>query len=509
MENEIKLLARHEDIDALLHSPLLKKFGTAAPVEHLLFDTYFDTPERELRSRHASLRLRKAGDTRLQTLRTGNGTDGGLHRRKEYELPVAGDWPALSPLRKLVGRKSTLNGLLHSRNLKARLGPVFSTRITRTIFPLKLARGDTVECAVDVGEIIGNGATVPVCEVELELKSGELANLVDFALELTKEVPMAMGELSKGDRGYALLASSDFVASKAAPVALKKKMTVEQAFSDIAANCLMQIEANAAGVARCDSEGLHQMRVGLRRFRSALGLMDGLIALPETLAGEMDWLSAQLGEARDWDVLAHATLGELSQAWPAEASITEVTDAAINESEQSQRLAAAAVATPRYARLILMLSQWRFDARWRNGATAHDRSRLEAPVTGFARKALAAAHKRLLKRGNALDGAAPDAAHRVRIAAKKTRYISEFFQSLFGARAVRSFVKQLSGLQEEFGRLNDVAVADRLLSTLQEKRPELGISTGYVRGFLVASAANVRPGAKKSWRKFSPARLPQ
>jgi len=508
MENEIKLLARHEDLDALLHSPLLQKFGTAPPIEHLLFDTYFDTPERELRSRHASLRLRKAGDIRVQTLKTANGADGGLHRREEYELPITRDWPALSSLRKLVGRKSALNDLLHSRKLKRRLGPVFSTRITRTVFPLKLARGDTVECAVDVGEIVGNGATVPVCEVELELKSGDVAHLVDFALELTQEVPMAMGELSKGERGYALLASSDFVASKAAPVLLKKKMTVEQAFSDIVANCLMQIEANAAGVARCDSEGLHQMRVGLRRLRSALGMMDGLIALPETLAGELDWLAGQLGEARDWDVLAHATLGELKQAWPAEASITEVTDAVMSESEQTQRLAAAAVATPRYARLILMLSQWRLDARWRNGAVASDLALLDAPVTDFARKALGAAHKRLLKRGNALDGAAPDAAHRVRLAAKKMRYISEFFQSLFGAHAMRSFVKQLSGLQDEFGRLNDVAVADRLLSTLQQKRPELGISTGYVRGVLVANAANVRHSAKKSWRKFSPARLP-
>jgi triphosphatase len=508
METEIKLLARPDDIDTLLHSATLQRYATRTPVEHLLADTYFDTPDRALKNQHAALRLRKSGDHVLQTLKVGSASDSALSRRQEYETPVRGERPRFSSLRKLAGRKGKLGALLHSRTLKRHLAPIFSTSIKRTVFPLTLPQGDVVECAVDVGEITGNGAAVSVCEVELELKSGDVAHLFDLALELSADVQLAAGMTSKGERGYALLDNAGVVASKATPVLLKKNMTVEHAFTEILGNCIGQIEANAAGVARSDSESLHQMRVGLRRFRSALHLLDGLIGLPDALQAETDWLGNELGVARDWDVLAHATLGELSQSFPTTPQLAQVTQAAMNESEQSRQRAAAAVASPRYARLTLLLNQWRLRAVWRDFADAGTLAQLDAPIIGFARQALAASHKRLLKRGHQLNGASPEARHRIRIAAKKARYASEFFQSLFNAGEVRAFVKRLSGLQDGFGRLNDVAVAERLLTTLREKQPELEGSTEYVKGFLAASMENGARDAQKIWRKFTPAHLP-
>lgn len=508
MENEIKLLARHEDLDALLHSPLLQKYATAPAVEHVIVDTYYDTPGHDLRSQHASLRLRKTGSDYLQTLKLGNGTGGALHSREEFESPVKRDRPSLALLRKLADSKGAVRSLLHSANLKRQLYPVFSTRVSRTVFLLHLPQGDVIECAVDQGEIEANGATVPICEVEFELKSGQVTRLFDLALALSEEVPLAIGEQSKGDRGYALLVPQVFTASKARPVVLKKNMTVEHAFTDIIGNCIMQVEANATGVAHCDGEALHQMRVGFRRLRAALALIEDLIALPPELDAEMDWLAADLGAARDWDVLATTTLGELAQSHPDQAHLAQVAQAALSISNQALREAAGAVASPRYARLLLLLTQWRLGARWRNNATARALSRLEQPVDNFARKALASSHKRLLKRGDLLDGMSPEITHRVRIAAKKTRYASEFFSSLFPAREVRSFVKQLSLLQDEFGKFNDAAVADKMLASLQEKQPGLGGSADYVRGFMACGAQGTQAGIKKSWRKFCTARLP-
>ena len=508
MENEIKLLARHEDLDALLHSPLLQKYAIAPGLEHLIVDTYYDTPGFDLRAQHASLRLRKTGEDYLQTLKLGNGVDGGLHSREEFESPVRGARPSVGLLRKIARGKGAVRSLLHSPNLQRQLYPIFSTRVSRTVFLLHLPHGDVVECAVDQGEINANGATVPICEVELELKSGELARLFDLALELTEEVPLARGEQSKGDRGYAMLEPQLFVPCKATSVALTKKMTVEHAFSDIVGNCIKHVEANAPGVANCDIEALHQMRVGFRRLRAALALVKELIELPPDLRAEMEWLADELGAARDWDVLAHTTLGELAQAHPVEPHIAQVTQAALGESEQTRRMAAAAVASPRYARLMLLLTQWRLGSSWRHNVPARTLSRLDGSIRSFARKALASSHKRLLKRGALLDGAVPEATHEVRIAAKKTRYASEFFSSLFPKAEVRSFVKRLSGLQEDFGKLNDAAVADKLLATLQERQPSLGGSADYVRGFLARGAEGGQASVKKSWRKFSPARLP-
>ncbi len=508
MESEIKLLARNEDVDALLHSAVLQKYAVTPPVEHWQVDTYFDTPEHAFKASHASLRLRKTASDTVQTLKAGNGSTGGLHRRAEYQSPVAADRPALPPLRKMVGRKNGLGSLLHSRKLKERLMPVFSTQVKRTVIPLKLDDGDLVECVIDVGEIICNGAKLAICELELELKAGDAAHLYQLALELSDTVPLTLDSLSKAERGYALLAPTEVAAHRAAPVALNKQMSVEQAFVEIAGNCIAQIEANAAGVVRRDSEALHQMRVGMRRLRSAFGLTQGLIDLPAALGTEVEWLASELGAARDWDVLAHGTLDELGQACPAEPHIAQVSQAALDESEQARRLAAEAIGAPRYARLMLSLAQWRSDAGWRTDADGQALARLDARITGFARKALASSHKRLVKRGGQLDGASAEASHRVRIAAKRARYISEFFQSLFDAGAVRSYVRRLSGLQDEFGRLNDMAVADRLLSALQEKQPALGRDADFVRGFLAASAQQGRRDARKSWRKFTPAQVP-
>ena len=92
-------------------------------------------------------------------------------------------------------------------------------------------------------------------------------------------------------------------------------MSVEQVFLAIAGNCLEQVSGNQDGVAGGeDVESVHQMRVGLRRLRSALGMFKSLLALPDALKGELEWLGGALGEARDWDVLAGNTLAQLDGA---------------------------------------------------------------------------------------------------------------------------------------------------------------------------------------------------
>ena len=88
----------------------------------------------------------------------------------------------------------------------------------------------------------------------------------------------------------------------AQPLELKDDMTVEQAAHAILLNCLNQIEANRAQVAGGQSpESVHQMRVGLRRLRSALDLFNDVIRPGSRLRREIEWLGNELGPARDWD----------------------------------------------------------------------------------------------------------------------------------------------------------------------------------------------------------------
>jgi CHAD domain-containing protein len=117
--------------------------------------------------------------------------------------------------------------------------------------------------------------------------------------------------------------------------------------------------------------------------------------------------------------------------------------------------------------------------------------------------------RRLRKRAGALPNATPAARHRVRIAAKKARYGTEFFGSLFKPRSVRPYVKALAGLQDELGYLNDAAVADRLLGEMAAAQPQLAASIGFAKGFLAARVKNEDRKLLKLWRKFEPIARPR
>jgi inorganic triphosphatase YgiF len=142
-----------------------------------------------------------------------------------------------------------------------------------------------------------------------------------LALQLLQDLPLRIGIQSKAQRGYGLFhqarraqqgiaASSS--ASRAKPLQLTRKMPVERAFLAVVNNCVEQIQANdIADQDSDDIERLHQMRVGLRRLRSAFTLFDPVITLPASLAAEFDWVSQAIGNARDWDVLATQTLAAL------------------------------------------------------------------------------------------------------------------------------------------------------------------------------------------------------
>jgi len=68
---------------------------------------------------------------------------------------------------------------------------------------------------------------------------------------------------------------------------------------------LNQIVNNHGALTKGDPEGVHQMRVGLRRLRAAMSLFAALLGDRQTAAikNELKWLAGELGPARELDVL--------------------------------------------------------------------------------------------------------------------------------------------------------------------------------------------------------------
>ena len=299
-------------------------------------------------------------------------------------------------------------------------------------------------------------------------------------------------------------------AVKASSLTLSKRMSIEQAFQAIAVNCMAQVQSNESGVALAqDAESVHQMRVGLRRLRSALGLFRQVLRAPEPLLQEIDWLTAELGAARDWDVLAASTLPRIGREAPQEPLLAELELAAQGVAHQKHQAAALAVSSARHTRLVQSLTRWVQGCGWRACLSLQDQARLTARVAPFARKMLLSQQRRLLKRGGQLHGASPEARHRIRIAAKKTRYATEFLQSLYCARTVRPYVAALSALQDELGWLNDAAVAARLLQQLQDERADLAATAGFVRGCLGSGVNSDERKIRRLWKNFTQVKLPR
>jgi len=298
-------------------------------------------------------------------------------------------------------------------------------------------------------------------------------------------------------------------AVKAVPLKLSKRMSVEQAFQAIVHNCIGQVQANEVGVIKFHGvESLHQMRVGLRRLRSALSMFDELVQLSPQLRGELEWLAEQLGPARDWDVLAESTLARVAQAVPMHLEIDEVKQAALAKTHTLHDAAALAVSSERYAALMHALQRWVNEREWREMLSPHAKTHIKMPIAAFARATLEKDQQRLKKRGRKLGGASVAARHRVRIAAKKTRYAAEFFGSLYPGKQVRPYVKALARLQDELGWINDAAVGERLLGELAESRTELKNSTEFVRGYLAGSIDVGAEQLRKAWKNFAPLAAP-
>jgi triphosphatase len=503
MEIELKLLVNAQGRKTLRQHPLIRKYSIGETQEEKISDTYFDTPDLQIRRSDAGLRVRRVNNGWIQTLKAGGSVNAGLHSRHEWESEIGGPAPEFLALQKIIGKKTPWTKLVRSSKVEARVIPIFTTSVKRTVWQLRLPCGDEVECVLDVGTIERNDQNVPISEIELELKSGDPSQLFEFALELLQDIPFQIGNHSKADRGYALYTSSQHVISNPERLSITKRMTIEEAFQASVTHCIAQIQANAANLGEVDAaESLHQMRIGLRRLHIALGLFNSVIRVPKNLLQEMDWLATQLAAARDWDVLVGLTLPAIAKAMPDEARLEVVRTAASEKAYEKHKIAAAAVNSPRFTRLILFFTSWILSRGWQTVMPPVENAGLLAPVRKFIRPVLKYQQRRLLKRGQKLSGATPETRHRFRIAAKNTRYATEFFQSLYTPKSFKPFVSALSELQNELGRLNDTTVAFKLLEELSDGQFPWDGGTTFIRTHLLSETKKDGRKIRKLWKKF-------
>lgn len=252
-------------------------------------------------------------------------------------------------------------------------------------------------------------------------------------------------------------------------LSLDPAMRADQAAHAIHRTLLATLEANEEGVRRdLDSEFLHDFRVAVRRTRSALGQIKGVYppAVRERFAGELSWLGRATGPTRDLDVHRLEMDGYRAELPAAVRPHLEPLGAYLerHQREEHARLVEA-LDSPRYGELVAAWSAF-LAAEPPGGADAPSAGR---PVREVASERIWRAWRRLRKRGRRLDDSSPDAAlHRLRIDAKKLRYLIEFFRSLYDPGELGKPLRALKKLQDNLGAFNDLAVQRRALGRFAE-----------------------------------------
>lgn len=509
-ERELKLLADPDDLATLAKAPLVRERALGRPISRRLVGTYFDTPDHRLAQRRLALRLRRVGRHRIQTLKTASDPTAIGSERGEWEVEIDGQRPDLAAFGD--PRPLELTGLV----LPDELVPVCSTQVLRRAVELDWPSTDgaasRIELALDQGEIEADGRREPISEVELELLDGTPQALFELAAALRSLVPLRLGGSDKAARGYRLATGAAPEAVLAAEVALRPGQSVESALAAILRGCIAQALANeAAAVDGRDIEGLHQLRVALRRLRSALALFRSAIPVGDRQRwnDEARWALGCMGHCRDLDVLLGELLPPLTALRPQDRALGVLAAVAHEQREHEQAAVRACVASRRFGDLLLGLACWVETAGWRQAADAATHERQLAPVEELAASDLEFGLRRALKRGRGFKRLDATGRHRLRIALKKLRYGIEFFASLFPESEVERYLRATKGLQDRLGQLNDIVVAEHHLDGLlaamapdDVRRVDAARGGGELIGWHARLGTELERGARRLWRRL-------
>ena len=449
-------------VPAARAAALANAVATASARRVSLRARYYDTEDRRLAAAGLALRVRKEGRRWVQTLK---GAGDGIWQRLEHEValqPMAGAPPTADPA--LHDGTPAGDALRWALGDDGALQPIYGTEVMRTQ-RLVRSRGCVVELAFDKGALLAGERRWPLCELEFELKSGGPAALVELAGRWVQRFGLTLDTRTKAERGDRLARGERLGAPvKAQPLALPADVDCDAALRRIVANCLQQVLGNASDLAHEDGtepEHLHQLRVGLRRLRSALrDLGPSVPEVPAHWDEALATLFGRLGSARDRDALAATLLPALRQAG------AEGLQLPVIEPEPAAQQALLEPATT-----LLWLELVAFAAG--------------TPPAGPAfgpqvRQRLQRLFKQVRRDAAGFDAMDDEARHRLRKRVKRLRYLSEFATGAFGPRRVQGFLKRLTPAQEALGAFNDVCVARALFKDAADDDPMAMFALGWL-----------------------------
>lgn len=318
--------------------------------------------------------------------------------------------------------------------------------------------------------------------------------------------------------GEPLALASNVRALKARRAILPAGVTADEAFWLTLQHCKWHVAANVASVVECrEVEGVHQIRVALRRLRVALAAFGEEFRTPplEALRVRAKILAQGLAPARDLDVFMDELLEPAARANGAVGAFSILRDRALAARREAWSDAVREVSGLGFRTFLHDLGEAVDERIWRErahgGASGSGLAAFDAPAIDLAARMLSRRLKAAKRHARNLNSLSETERHGLRIALKKLRYTAEFFAPLYPASAAGPFLKRLSRMQDILGLLQDVAVARAILGQLVEEpqqtspgpRADVSFAAGIVYGWHLDRATSAWRDAVKRWKGFA------
>lgn len=301
------------------------------------------------------------------------------------------------------------------------------------------------------------------------------------------------------------------LAVSARPLRINRRMRVEDAFRVTLLGCLAHVAANVGAVTRSrEVEGLHQLRVGLRRLAVAFSAFGEELCAPvqRELQERAKAFGSAIGLARDFDVFAEELFPPPAEATGGEAAFIVLRARLDRARRDAWDQAVECILGAEFAIFLDDVAAAAQSHGW-NPAVAGDRSAMRAPVKSIAPLRLDEYLIKARKRGRRLKTLEQRDCHRLRISLKKLRYAAEFYAPLYTKKKVRRYIADLKELQDLLGEINDAGQVRATLSSLTTgeamaggAQADLLFVSGLINGWHCARAARLGKSALKRWDEF-------
>jgi triphosphatase len=348
-----------------------------------LQNTYFDTHDYFLRQHDIGLRIRQFDDVFVQTVKTSGRVVAGLHQRPEYNAEHDSLIPSLS-----LHPQDIWPDERSIEQIESALEPIFSTDFMREQWLVGMPDGSQIEVAFDQGMIEAGDVQEPICEVELELKSGQTDALFTLARTLNEEGGMRLGNLSKAKRGYRL--ASGHETDEVKPLSLvntTRSDTIESCFIHSLEHALAhwnrheQIYAEQETVA-----ALHEINSAICFIRQTLTIYGDVVPrrASAVIRQELKWLEKKLHWLKQFDYLGSLLedKGHVLRKLDARKFLVKELKAqrkALPARKEMLKL----FNSSRYVGLILDLSRWILTRGWQPFLDDRARERMAEPIQPF------------------------------------------------------------------------------------------------------------------------------